>query len=196
MNVATSDNTREAEIGASLFAPVPAQRLYAAVLDVRNFPAWAPGVRRVEVLANGGRRGMTSEWEVSFLGLRREVFSVLEEADEPGFLRWTYEGPVTGWGECSIRDEGYGAIADFWTFLRPTDPFLGGLFRSAPVRDAVRGHLKRSLARLGRLAAGEDARVLVGPPSETGRRDAGRSTPQNSAQVSSVASNQPVENLR
>ena len=165
MYVATSNKTREAEaeIGASLFAPVPAGKLYAAVLDVRGFPAWAPGVRRVEVLANGGGRGMTSEWEVSFLGLRRRVFSVLEEADEPGFLRWTYEGPVAGWGECRIRDEGYGAIADFRTSLRPTDPFLGSLSRSGPVRDAMRGHLKRSLVRLGRLAAGEDARVSAGP---------------------------------
>lgn len=116
-------------------------------------------------MANGGERGMTSEWEVSFLGLRRKVFSVLEEADEPGFLRWTYEGPVTGWGECRIRDEGYGVIADFRTYLRPTDPLLGDLLRSGLARDAMRGHLKRSLVRLGRLASGGDARVSAGPPS-------------------------------
>ena len=43
--------------------------------------------------------GMASEWEVSFLGFWRWVVSVLEEAVAPLNLRWSYDGPVEGWGE-------------------------------------------------------------------------------------------------
>jgi len=99
MNVTKMNKKGGAVIGASVFASVPAERLYEAVRDVRGFPRWAPGVRRVEVIRDPGEPGMLSEWEVSVLGLRRKVSSVLEEAEPPSFLRWTYDGPVAGWGE-------------------------------------------------------------------------------------------------
>jgi polyketide cyclase/dehydrase/lipid transport protein len=165
MNASIPIKTYETAVGARVFAPVPAERLYEAVLDVRGFPAWAPGVRRVEVLAGDGEPGMLSEWEVSLLGLRRRVRSVLEEAEAPAFLRWTYEGPVEGWGECFVERAGGGALAEFRTVLSPADPLLAGLTRSPAVKGMARDHLKRSLVRLGRLVAGDEARVSVGPPS-------------------------------
>lgn len=85
-------------IGASIFVPAPASHLYEALLDVRNFPRWAPLVRRVEVIERPGEPGMVSEWEISFLGVSRKVLSVLETADAPGLLRWSYHGPLRGWG--------------------------------------------------------------------------------------------------
>jgi beta-phosphoglucomutase-like phosphatase (HAD superfamily) len=55
MNVSIPIKTYETVVGARVFAPVPAERLYEAVLDVRGFPAWAPGVRRViELLLDRG----------------------------------------------------------------------------------------------------------------------------------------------
>ena len=90
-------------MAAAVFAPVAPEDFYEAVLDVRGFPAWAPGVRRVEVMSGEGEAGMLSEWEVSFLGLRKKVLSKLEEAEAPFRLRWTYAGPVEGWGGCSIE---------------------------------------------------------------------------------------------
>jgi len=83
MYVATSNKMRGIEVGAGVFAPVAPEDFYEAVLDVRGFPAWAPGVRRVEVLSGEGGAGMVSEWEVSFLGFKRRVRSVLEEAEAP-----------------------------------------------------------------------------------------------------------------
>ena len=148
---------------ASVFAPVAPEDFYEAVLDVRGFPAWAPGVRRVGVISGEGAAGMVSEWEVSFLGFRETVRSVLEEAEGPYRLRWTYDGPVGGWGGCSIEDVGGGALASFRTALSPRDPLLAVLSRGAAARGAARAHLKRALSRLGRLVAGDDARVLVGP---------------------------------
>jgi ribosome-associated toxin RatA of RatAB toxin-antitoxin module len=90
--------TTNAVIGASLLVPSPPHDLYEVMLDVRNFPTWAPGVRRVEVLEGYGQPGMVSEWEICFLGLKRCFLSVLEEAESPALLRWTYDGLVGGWG--------------------------------------------------------------------------------------------------
>ena len=77
MNVATSSKTGQMEFSAAVFAPVKPEDFYEAVLDVRGFPAWAPSVRRVGVLSGEGGAGMLSEWEVSFLGFRKTVSSVL-----------------------------------------------------------------------------------------------------------------------
>jgi hypothetical protein len=163
MKVATSSKTGQLELSAAVFAPVKPEDFYEAVLDVRGFPAWAPGVRRVEVLSGEGGAGMLSEWEVSFLGFRKTVHSVLLVAEGPSRLRWSYDGPVEGWGACSIEPVGEGALASFRTALAPADPLLASLARGAAARGAARTHLKRSLSRLGRLVAGDDARVMVGP---------------------------------
>ena len=165
MDVATPNKTEKTELAAAVFAPVAPEDFYEAVLDVRGFPAWAPGVRRVEVLSGEGEAGMLSEWEISFLGLKTKVLSVLEEAEAPSRLRWTYDGPVKGWGECSIERVGDGALASFGTALAPAEPLLAHLARSTSARIAARTHLRRSLSRLGWLVAGGDVRVSVGSPS-------------------------------
>ena len=166
MNVARSNNTGEMDLAAAVFAPVAPEDFYEALLDVRRFPAWAPGVRRVDVLSGEGGAGMLSEWEVSFFGFGKTVRSVLEEAETPFWLRWSYGGPVEGWGACSIERVAGGALTSFRTSLAPADPLLASLARGAATRGAARTHLKRSLSRLGRLVAGDDARVLVGPAAE------------------------------
>ncbi len=174
MVVATQNNMGERVIGASIFVPVPGWRLYEAVRDVQRFPSWAPRVRRVEVLEGSAGAGMISEWEISFLGLKRRLWSVLEEDEPAAFLRWTYEGPITGWGECVIEGSGYGTLAEFRTVLSPADPRLQRLMHSAFVRDAACSHLKRSLAQLGRLVSGGSGRVMVGPPTNLARARRGR----------------------
>lgn len=176
MNVAIHHKTHEEVLGANLLVPTPMASMYEAVRDVRSFPQWAPGVRRVEILEGSGEPGMLSEWEVSFLGLRRKVLSVLEDAEPSEFLRWSYEGPVAGWGECSLEEQGEWTLAEFRTVLSPSEPALERLARNASVRRAATSHLKRSLARLGRFVAGE-RRVVVGSleDSPTHARGRGRS---------------------
>jgi hypothetical protein len=169
MFVATQNKVRRGVIGASVFVPVPAWRLYEAVRDVRSFPRWAPGVRRVEVLEGPAGGGVLSEWEISCLGLKRKVWSVLEEDEPAAYLRWTYEGPITGWGECVIKSSGHGTLAEFTAALSPVDPRLKRLLQSRFVRDAAYSHLKRSLAQLGRLVSGSSRRVVVGPPTNLAR---------------------------
>lgn len=133
------------------------------MLDVRSFPGWASGVRRVEVIEGPLGPGMVSEWEVSVLGLRRRISSTLVEAEAPRLLRWTYEGPVRGWGECAIKDRGEGALAEFKTELRPAEPVLEKLTSSLPARNVAHNHLKRCLTRLGRVVSENGGGVRVGP---------------------------------
>ena len=130
---------------------------------MRSFPGWAPGVRRVEVIDGPLGPGMVSEWEVSVLGLRRRISSTLVEAEAPRLLRWTYEGPVRGWGECAIKDRGEGALAEFKTELRPAEPVLEKLTSSLPARNVAHNHLKRCLTRLGRVVSENGGGVRVGP---------------------------------
>lgn len=154
----------ERVIGASVFAPVTPDELYEAVRDVRGFPDWAPGVRRVEVLENPDARGMLSEWEISLLGLRKTVRSVLEEAERPEFLLWSYEGPVTGWGKCAINERGGGTLAEFRTGVVPADRRLESMMGSPVARGAAASQLRRALHRLGHLLVPDGAQVRVGPP--------------------------------
>ena len=161
--------TTNAVMGASLLVPSPAHDLYEVMLDVRNFPRWAPGVRRVEVLEGYGEAGMISEWEICFLGLKREFLSVLEEAQSPALLRWTYDGLVEGWGQCVIRQQGDSALAVFQTELWATEPSLKKLMRMWPVREAASTHLKRCLAQVGRMVSGDSGRVRVGPAEGIGQ---------------------------
>jgi hypothetical protein len=161
--------TTDAVIGASLLVPSPAHDLYEFMLDVRNFPRWAPGVRHVEVLEGHGEPGMVSEWEICFLGLKRRFFSVLEEAESPALLRWTYDGLVGGWGQCAIRQQGEGALAVFQTELWATEPSLKKLIRMRPAREAASTHLKRCLAHLGRMVSEDASRVRVGSAEAIGQ---------------------------
>jgi hypothetical protein len=161
---APSNKMQGTVVGASVFTSAPTERLYEAVWDVRGFPRWAPGVRRVEVIRGLGEQGMLSEWEVSFLGLRKKIWSVLEEAVPHTFLRWSYDGPITGWGECELRSGGGGwTLAEFRTELELEDAWLRSLVHSASVKEAVQGHLRRGLVRLGGLITGNGERFVVGP---------------------------------
>lgn len=171
MGLTILNKSAEQVIEASLYVSAPPEDLYAAVLDVRGFPRWAPGVRRVEIVEGPVGPGMVSEWEVSVLGLRRRVRSVLEEAEPFGFVRWSYDGPVRGWGECEISALGDGALAEFTTALHPVDPALNKLAGLVPVRGAATSHLKRCLARLGQTVSGTGGfRVFSSRPSAAGRQ--------------------------
>ncbi len=161
---APSNKMQGTVLGASVFTSAPTERLYEALRDVRGFPRWAPGVRRVEVIRGLGEEGMLSEWEVSFLGLRKKIWSVLEVAVPQTFLRWSYEGPITGWGECELRNGGGGwTLAEFRTELELEEAWLQSLVHSAAVKEAARRHLRRTLLRLGQLVTGDGERFVVGP---------------------------------
>lgn len=102
-------------------------------------------------------------WEVSVFGLKKKILSVLEEAESSVLLRWTYDGPVRGWGQCAIKDWSDGALAEFRTELHPTEPILRKLMHMPATKSATSSYLRRCLARLGRVVSGDGARIRVGP---------------------------------
>jgi hypothetical protein len=163
VSVTILNKRRTGVLGASLFVPVSAREIYEVVLDVHNFPRWAPGVRHVEVVKGPPGPGMISEWEVSFFGFKRKISSVLEEAEPPTLLYWTYGGLVRGWGQCVLKDWGDAALAEFRTELHLAEPILERLMRGPAVRNAAALHLKRSLACLGQVISGDDGGARVGP---------------------------------
>ena len=161
---ATSPGPEALSLGARVFIPAPVSQLYETLLDVRNFPRWVPVVRQVKVLEGPIGSGMISEWEISALGTRRRVRSVLEVAEDAEFLRWSYEGSVEGWGECRLQERRDGTLARFTTEVHVTEPVLRRLVCRLPVRSLANSQLKRSLAGLGKFvcAPNADDRILVG----------------------------------
>lgn len=149
--------------GASLFAPVSAEEVFEVVRDVRGFPVWAPGVRRVEVFGDELESGTVSEWEVSVLGITKTVSSVLEVCDAPGLLRWEYTSPLRGWGRCAVRPGAGGTVAEFSTEILVEDPRLRRLARRLPVYGIAGSYMRRALQGLGQTVCGEDATFFVGP---------------------------------
>lgn len=116
------------------------------------------------MLEGYGEPSMVSEWEICFLGLKRGFLNALEEAESPALLCWTYDGLVSGWGQCVIRHQGESALAVFQTELCATKPYLKKLMRMlSPAREPASTHLKRCLAQLGRMVSGDGSRVRVGP---------------------------------
>jgi hypothetical protein len=86
-------------------------------------------------------------------------------------LRWSYDGPVRGWGECEISALGDGATATFTTELRPKDPALNKLAGIAAASGAATTHLKRCLARLGQtVSESGEVRVVSDQPSAVSRQ--------------------------
>ncbi|TCJ18083.1 SRPBCC family protein [Rubrobacter taiwanensis] len=169
MDASSKNGAERRRIGASLLVPTAPERVYAAVLDAQRFPEWAAGVRGVEILRQSeppNSPGMVSEWEVSVLGVRRRVVSVLEETEAPRHLRWSYVSVLDGWGECRIRPNGSGTLVEFATEFRVCEPHVERLLRSPISENVMRHYLQRSLLRLGEISLpdgqGRDG-VRVGP---------------------------------
>jgi ribosome-associated toxin RatA of RatAB toxin-antitoxin module len=147
-------------IGASVVVPAPPEMVYANVLKVENFPAWAAGVRNVEVLRQSDpphSPGMVSEWEVSLLSVRRRVVSVLDESEAPNHLRWSYISMIHGWGECWISTSAGATLVEFATEFHVREPHLDRLLHSSFSEGVVRHYLRRSLLKLGEISLPEGA---------------------------------------
>ena len=80
------------------------ERIFAALLDVRRFPEWALGLRRVRVLANVKgetetsevRPGAALEFTLSAAGLTHRVVGTITEVVAPHRLEWRYAEGARG----------------------------------------------------------------------------------------------------
>lgn len=110
--------------------------------------------------------GMVSEWEGSLLGIRRAVVSVLEFAEAPHYLRWSYISLLWGWGECCIGSQGEGALIEFSTEVHINESHLDRLLDTPLARNVMCYYLRHSLRRLGEISLPEGVnkdRIKIGP---------------------------------
>ena len=143
-----------------LVSGVEAERIFAALLDVRRFPEWVAGLRHSRALDATGkaetkdiRPGVRLEFTLSAAGLTHKVLSTVTVIDPPRRLEWSYIEGAHGGGGWLVEEEGPGTVritvsTDYW--IRPAwldriahKPFFRGL-----TEDLLRRSIRRFDAHL------------------------------------------------
>ncbi len=93
------------------------ERIFAALLDVRRFPEWALGLRRVRVLnaervaeTSEVRPGVALEFTLSAAGLTHRVVGTVTAVEPPQRLEWRYTEGAVGRGGWLLEDAGPGTV--------------------------------------------------------------------------------------
>ena len=93
------------------------ERIFAALLDVRRFPEWALGLRRVRVLnsergveTSEVRPGVGLEFTLSAAGLTHRVVGTVTVVEPPQRLEWRYTEGAAGSGGWLLEDAGPGTV--------------------------------------------------------------------------------------
>jgi uncharacterized protein YndB with AHSA1/START domain len=138
----------------------PQERIFAALLDVRRFPEWALGLRRVRVLvdATSGaetsevRPGVALEFTLSAAGLTHRVVGTVTAVDPPYRLEWRYAEGATGSGGWLLEGAaGQGIVRlTLSTDYRITPTWLDGIAHRPFFRGLVEELLRRSICRFER----------------------------------------------
>ena len=139
------------------------ERIFAALLDVRRFPEWARGLRRVRVLnaenlaeTSEVRPGVALEFTLSAAGLMHRVVGTVTAVEPPQRLEWRYTEGAVGSGGWLLEDAGPGTVrltlsTDYtvkpaWLDRIAHRPFFRGLTEDL---------LGRSIRRFERYLRGE-----------------------------------------
>ena len=93
------------------------ERLFAGLLDVRRFPEWALGLRRVRVLEATTKKetaevrpGVALEFTLSAAGLTHSVVGTVTVVEAPHRLEWRYTEGATGSGGWLLEEVGPRAL--------------------------------------------------------------------------------------
>ena len=100
-----------------LVSGVEAERIFAALLDVRRFPEWVAGLRRSRALDAAGeaetkdiRPGVRLEFVLSAAGLTHEVVSTVTTVGPPHRLEWNYVQGALGSGGWLVEEESVATV--------------------------------------------------------------------------------------
>ncbi len=135
------------------------ERVFAALLDVRRFPEWALGLRRVRVLedvtseteTSEVRPGAALEFTLSAAGLTHRVLGTITVVEAPHRLEWRYVKGAAGSGGWLIEEAGPTTVrltlsTDYR--IRPT--WLDGIAHRPFFRRLTEDLLARSVRRFER----------------------------------------------
>jgi uncharacterized protein YndB with AHSA1/START domain len=135
----------------------PRGRIFAALLDVRRFPEWAVGLRRVRTLDAAGKQtaevrpGVALEFTLSAAGLTHRVVGAVTVVEPSHRLEWRYSEGATGSGGWLLEDAGPGTTQlTLSTDYRIKPEWLDRIAHRPLFRNLVEDLLRRSIRRFER----------------------------------------------
>ena len=134
------------------------ERIFAALLDVRRFPEWALGLRRVRVLntergaaTSEVRPGVGLECTLSAAGLTHRVVGTVTVVEPPQRLEWRYTEGAAGSGGWLLEDAGPGTVRlTLSTDYTVKPAWLDGIAHRPFFRGRTEDLLRRSIRRFER----------------------------------------------
>ena len=137
-----------------LLSGIGAEKVFAALLDVRSFPEWAVGLGGVRSLDAGGREtgeilpGTTLEFVLSAAGLTHTVASEITAVEPPRLLEWRYTSGATGSGGWLVEEAGPGTVRmTLATDYRVNPAWLNAVAHRPFFRGLTEDLLRRSIRR-------------------------------------------------
>lgn len=137
-----------------LLSGIGAERVFAALLDVRSFPEWAVGLGGVRTLDAEGREtgdvlpGTTLEFVLSAAGLTHTVTSEITAVEPPRLLEWRYISGAAGSGGWLVEEAGVGTVRmTLATDYRVNPAWLNGIAHRPFFRGLTEDLLRRSIRR-------------------------------------------------
>ncbi len=148
-----ADTTRPYRAGY-LLSGITAERVFAALLDVKSFPEWAVGLGGVRTLDADGREtgdllpGTTLEFVLSAAGLTHTVASEITAIEPPHLLEWRYTSGATGSGGWLVEEAGVGTVKmTLATDYRVKPAWLNAIAHRPFFRGLTEDLLRRSIRR-------------------------------------------------
>ncbi|HJQ30275.1 MAG TPA: SRPBCC family protein [Rubrobacter sp.] len=141
-----------------LISGIEAERIFAALLDVRRFPEWASGLSKSRALDASGettdiRPGVRLEFVLSAAGLTHRVLSAVTVVEPLRRLEWKYVEGAVGSGGWLVEEAGAETVrltlsTDYrirpdWLDRIAHRPFFRGL-----AEDLIRRSMRRFEAHL------------------------------------------------
>ena len=133
------------------------EEVFAALLDVGSFPAWAFGLERVRVLgeATGDLApGTVVEFTLSAVGLTHEVVSTMTVVEAPRRMSWRYTKGAVGEGGWTLEEAGDAIRMTLWTDYEVKPAWLNGLANKPFFRGVTEDLLRRSMRRFAQRIGG------------------------------------------
>ena len=148
-----ADANRPYRVGY-LLSGIGAEKVFAALLDVKTFPEWAVGLGGVRSLDAGGREtgeilpGTTLEFVLSAAGLTHTVASEITAIEPPRLLEWRYTSGAAGSGGWLVEEAGPGTVRmTLATDYRVNPAWLNAVAHRPFFRGLTEDLLRRSIRR-------------------------------------------------
>ena len=137
-----------------LLSGIGAERVFAALLDVKSFPEWAVGLGGVRATDDTGAEtaeiqpGTNLEFVLSAAGLTHTVVSEVIAVQPPHLLEWRYVRGAVGTGGWLVEEAGAETVKmTLATDYRVNPPWLNNIAHRPFFRGLTENLLRRSIRR-------------------------------------------------